>query len=164
MINVPDPKELVAKIREEYAKRELSINDIISLMKEKGEYPVAPATISRLLTGDSEETNYDYLKTIIPVYNALFDIDDVTGDNAKIEAMRALLDYKLEVIKDLKEQLDQVKIEYLEKLTKETETFQMIIDFRNNQIQLKDDRITQLMNDNSKLIDHIVNCPYRGKC
>ena len=164
MIVVPDPIELVTQIRKAVTERELSINDIISLMKEKGEYPVAPATISRLLSGDEGEANYDYLKTVIPVYNTLFDIDDVPGDNEQITAMKVMLEYKKECIEDLKAQLENQKVEYLEKLEKEREYFQTIMDFRNNQISLKDERITQLMNEVEKLIDHVVNCPYKGKC
>lgn len=172
MITVPDPKDLVAKIRKAASERGLSINDIINLMKEKGEYPCGQATISRLLSGDVDG-NYDYLKTVIPVYNTLF--VDEAENNDSYEAMKALLEYKLEVIEDLKAQLDakdeahkaeieKLKDKYHAKMDKETQKFQEIMDFRSNQITLKDERITQLMADNSKLTDHIVNCPYRGKC
>jgi flagellar capping protein FliD len=172
MISVPDPKELVAKIRKAASERGLSINDIIKLMDEKGYYPCGQATISRLLSGDIEG-NYDYLKTIIPVYNTLFVGETENNDN--YEAMKELLKYKLEVIQDLKAQLDamdaahkeeisRLKSKYHDKMEKETVRFQEIMEFRGNQMTLKDERITQLMADNSKLTDHIVNCPYRGKC
>lgn len=174
MINVPDPKELVAKIRKASSERDLSINDIITMMKEKGYYPCGQATISRLLSGDADESNYDYLKTIIPVYNTLL-VDENENSDENYEAMKALLEYKLEVIEDLKTQLDakdekhkeeiaRLKAKYHDKLEKETVRFQEIMEFRGNQIALKDERITKLMEDNSKLTDHIVNCPFRGKC
>ena len=70
MIKVPDPELLITKIRAAVAERGLKLSDIISLMEEKGEYPVAPATLSRLLSDDIGG-NSDYLKTIIPVYNTL---------------------------------------------------------------------------------------------
>lgn len=173
MITVPDPKELVIKIRKAQAERGLSINDIINLMKEKGYYPCGQATISRLISGDLEDS-YDYLKTIIPVYNTLV-IDETENNDDKLEAMRELLEYKLEVIEDLKAQLDakdekhaeeisRLKDKYHAKMDKETQKFQEIMEFRSNQIVLKDERITKLMDDNSKLTDHIVNCPFRGKC
>ena len=173
MIRVPNPKILVADIRKAQAEQGLSINDIISLMKEKGEYPVAQATISRVLSGDAEDANYDYLKTLIPLYNTL--VKETTDNDEKIRMMELLLEYKLECIKDLKEQLEQkdeehkaeidhLKVKYHEKMEKETAKFQEIMEFRSRQIELKDDRITKLLDINGELTTHIVNCPYRGKC
>lgn len=174
MIQVPDPKELVEKIKKVQAKQGLSINDMNRIMKEKYNYKLGTSTISRLLSGATDADCFNYLHTLIPLYNAIV-VDDEPNESNKIEDMQVLLAYKMECIESLesqlknkdseyKEEIDRFKMEYLEKMNKETENFQMIMDFRNNQIQLKDDRITQLMNDNSKLIDHIVNCPYKGKC
>lgn len=174
MVIVPDPKDLVTKIRKAQTDRGLSINDIIKLMKERGYYPCGVATISRLLSGDSDDFNYDYLKTIIPIYNTLF-IDEKENNDDKFEAMHELLEYKLEVIEDLKAQLEakdaehkaeieRLKAKYHDKLDKETVKFQEIMDFRSKQIELKDDRITQLLDGYTKLTDHILNCPYKGKC
>ena len=59
--------------------------------------------------------------------------------------------------------IESIKEKYRVKLEEETKKFQEIMDFRSHQIELKDDRITQLMNDVSKLTDHMVNCPYREK-
>lgn len=174
MITVPDPKDLVAKIRKAQADRGLSINDIIKLMKERGYFPCGQATISRLLSGDKEESNYDYLNTILPIYNTLF-IDEKENNEEKFLAMQELLEYKLECIESLKAQIDaleeahkediaRLKDKYRAKIDKETERFQEIMEFRGKQIELKDERITQLLDGYTKLTEHILNCPYKGKC
>ena len=174
MVIVPDPKELIAKIRKAVAERNLSINGIIKLMEENGYYPCGQATISRLLSGDIDKFNYDYIKTVIPIYNTLF-MDESESPEDKLKAVNDLLEYKLEVIEDLKAQLEakdaehkaeieRLKAKYHDKLDKETAKFQEIMDFRSKQIELKDDRITQLLDGYTKLTDHILNCPYKAKC
>lgn len=183
MINVPDPIVLVTKIRKVATERNLTLNDIISLMKEKGEYPVAPATLSRMLSGDDEEANYNYLKTIIPVYNTLFDIDEIADDDdEKLSNMKAILDYKRECITELEKQIEQKdlehkaeiekykakldakKDEYVTKIEEERKRFQEIMDFRGNQIIQKDEIISKLLETNYRLSEHICNCREKGKC
>lgn len=170
MITVPDPKELVEQIRKVQAEKDYKIDEVISLMESKGYYPLAPATISRLLNGINEDASYDYVKTIIPLYNTL--IEDMTDESKKIKAMQVLLEYKLECIDKMKEQIDDreiehereieaIKEEYRLKLEQETKKFQEIMEFRSNQIVLKDERITQLMDIVAKLVDHMLNCPYK---
>ena len=170
MITVPDPKDLVEKIRKAKTDRDLSINQIKSLMKEKGYDPLATATISRILSGEEDESNYDYLYSILPLYNTL--VDEITDKDEKIDALKDLLEYKKKCMEELKAQIDaqeqkhskeieSIKEKYRVKLEEETKKFQEIMDFRSHQIELKDDRITQLMKDVSKLTDHMVNCPYR---
>lgn len=172
MITVPDPKELVDRIRRVQTEKKYTIDEVVTLMESKGYYPLGTATISRLINGVNEAASYDYIKSIIPVYNTL--IDDIKDEDQKIEAMQVLLDYKLECIDNLKEQLDsiesmhereitEIKEKYRMKLEDETSKFQEIMEFRSNQITLKDERITQLINIVKKLTEHMIECPYRRK-
>ena len=180
MIKVPDPKELVDQIRKTQAKENYTIEQVISLMEAKGYYPLGGATISRLINGVNEASSYDYLKSIIPVYNTL--VDDMKDEDEKIEAMRVLLEYKLECIENLKAQLDSKdreheeeirqlkaknesrKDEYLAKTEEQRKHFQDIMDFRANQIIQKDEMIQKLLDTNCKLSERLVNCPMKGNC
>ena len=63
-----------------------------------------------------------------------------------------------------KAEIDAIKLKYHEKMDKEAKNFQKIMDFRSNQIELKDGRITKLLDINEKLTNHILECPYKGKC
>jgi len=174
MITVPDPKELVEKIKEARAKQDLSLNDMNAIMKKKYNYSFGTTTISRLLSGDYDADSFNYLHTLVPLYNAIV-VDDEPDANSKIEDMQIMLDYKLKCIESLKAQLDaqeeahkgdieRLKNKYHDKMEKETQKFQEIMDFRSKQIDLKDSRITQLLDGYTKLTDHILNCPYKGKC
>ena len=180
MISVPDPKDLVEQIRKAQEEKNYTIEQVISLMKEKGYYPLGGATISRLINGVKEVASYDYLKSIIPLYNTI--VDDMKDEDKKIEAMRVLLEYKLECIEDLKEKLDAKdkshkeeieklkakndakKDEYLAKSEEQRNHFQDIMDFRANQIIQKDEMIQKLLETNCRLSEHICNCREKGKC
>lgn len=174
MITVPDPKDLVEKIKKAREKQELSLNDMNTIMKKKYNYSLGTTTISRLLSGDYEADSFNYLHTLIPLYNAIV-VDDESDADEKIEDMQAMLDYKLECIESLENELkrerekykndiEKIKSDYHKKLDKETKNFQEIMEFRSHQIELKDELISQIVKDNSKLTDHIVNCPLKGKC
>ena len=173
MITVPDPKDLVEKIRKARVEKDLSINQIRALMKEKGYCPLGASSLSRILSGEEDESNYDYLYSILPLYNTL--VDEITDKDEKIEALKGLLEYKKKCMEELKaqidaqdkahkEEIDNIKEKYRTKLEKETKKFQEIMDFRSDQIGLKDDRITKLLELTEKLTNHILECPYKGKC
>ena len=173
MIKVPDPVKLVNDIRKAQSEKNFTISEVISLMKEKGYTPCGTSTISRVLSGDTEDANFDYLYTVIPLYNTL--IEDTEDKDIKIELMQHLLEYKMSCIEELKAQLEnqakthkediaQLKDKYHDKMDKEMKKFQEIMDFKSKQIELKDERLTKMIDTNAQLTDHIVNCPYRGKC
>ena len=71
---------------------------------------------------------------------------------------------KKDIISELQEEREKDKKRYHEKLAEETAKFQKELDFAMQQIALKDKRIDQLMDDNSKLLNHILDCPYRKDC
>ena len=125
MINVPDPKVLVEKIKKAQAKQGLSLNDMNVLMKEKYNYSLGTSTISRLLSGANDADTFNYLHTLLPLYNAIV-VDDEPDESKKIEDMQMLLNFKLECIENLEAQLkrkdeehkaeiDAIKLKYHEK-------------------------------------------------
>ena len=120
-------------------------------------------------TDGSEDISFRYDDTIRPIANALLDIDTIEDeDKIDTKAMKSLLQYKNQRIKELEQQLDKEKIKYHEKIDKEREQFKRSLDFLKEQVALKDKRMDILMETAAKkdkrldeLIEHIMNCPFR---
>ena len=172
-------KDLILKLREVYAEKHVSYDQILSLMEQDGEFS-SKSTLSRLFGKNWEKYSFDYEKTLIPIANVLLDVETTEADDdADTKAYKSLLRFKMSIIdenakkiEELKEQIEQVssreKMKYLDKLEKETIKFQKSLEFLKHQVELKDKRIDQLMdaNDrlsitNDRLINQLMDCPLR---
>lgn len=145
-------KDIIVKLKEVRAAKNLSFQDILNMMEKNGDY-LAKSTLSRVFSDGSENMHFKYDETIRPIANALLDIDTIEDDDVlDVQAMKTLLKYKNNKIIDLEKQVDrleaQVAIEknkYHEKLEKERHRNSKTIEFLKNQIQLKDKRIDLLL-------------------
>lgn len=163
-------RDIILKLKDVRKERNLSYGKIIKLMEPNGDY-LSKSTLSRLFSDGSEDEpdKFSYQRTIRPVAKALLDIETIEDDDdLDVQAMKSLLRYKIQRIeeledqvKDLNSRLQSEKDKHRAKMDKEREQFQRSLDFLKNQILLKDNRIDQLMSDNTKYAHHIVNCPYR---
>ena len=157
-------KDIIIKLKKVREERNLSLDKIVFLMEESGYY-LSKSTIGRVFEKGSEDKTFRYEDTIIPLANVLLDVDNIeSDDDDDTRAYKAMLKIKKDIIEELRAELDQEKIKYGEKLAEETEKFQRSLAFATHQIDLKDKRIDQLMHDNSKLVNHILDCPYRKDC
>lgn len=164
-------RDVIVKLKEVRNEKNLSFDKILFLMEENGDF-LSKSTLSRVFSEGSEDLSFRYEETIRPIANALLDIEnEEDDDDAEIKAYKSILKMKMGVIEEnsrqialLKEEIGKEKETYHEKLEAETEKFQKSLAFAMQQIELKDKRIDQLMNDNSKLINHILDCPYRKDC
>lgn len=162
-------KNVILKLKEVREEKNLSFNDILSLMEKNGDF-LAKSTLSRVFAEGSEECSFRYDETIRPIAKALLDIEEIEADdNTDVRAMKSLLKYKIERIEDLERQLEQTKLEYaefkvkhLERIEKLQEEHQKKTDFLSNQIVLKDQRIDALLSSTNELLDHILHCPYKN--
>jgi len=161
-------KDLIIKLKAVRDERGLSYNDILSLVEKNGDY-VSRSSIQRVFADGSEDTSFRYEDTIRPIANALLDIETIEDtDDMDIQAMKVLLQYKIQRIEDLEQRLDKEKIKYHEKLEKEREQSRRSIEFLKEQISYKDKRMDLLLQSVEKkdkrldeLIEHIMNCPFR---
>ena len=162
-------KDIILKLKEVREEKGLSYNDILKLVEEKGEY-TSKSTLSRLFADGSEEVGFNYESTIRPIANALLDIEEIEADDdADVQAMKALLKYKIERIEELEQRIKEAKLEvaelrvkHLERIEELQEEHQKKADFLSNQIALKDQRIDALLDSNKELLDHILHCPYKN--
>ena len=160
-------KDLILKLRAVYKEKKTSYDTILSEMEQNGEF-TSKSTLSRLFGNNWEKYSFDYEKTLIPIANVLLDVETFEDDDdADTKAYKSLLRFKMSVIDnnareiaELKEQLKEIatkeKLKYHEKLKAETDKFQKSLDFAMRQIELKDQRITQLLDANIQLLNTVL--------
>lgn len=169
--NMTNTKEIILKLKEVRLEKNLSFGNIIELMERNGDY-LSKSTISRVFADGSENNSFRYDETIRPIAKALLDIEnEEEDDDIDIQAMKALLKYKIERIEELEKKLADEKLKYHEKIDKEREQYSKRIDFLLNQIALKDKRMDQLLeavftkdSQHKELLDVILACPARKDC
>ena len=159
-------KDIIIRLKEVRKEKGLSYSDILDLMEQNGDF-VSKSTLSKLFADGSEDhpEKFRYENTLRPIANAILDMETIEEtDNMDIQALKAILKYKIERIKELETTLDHEKLKYHEKLDKEREQFHRSIEFLKSQVELKDKRIDQLMDTNMDLTRHFLNCPYKQGC
>ena len=159
-------KDIIIRLKEVRKEKELSYGDILELMEKNGDF-VSKSTLSKLFADGSEEhpEKFRYENTLRPIANAILDMENIEDtDDMDIQALKAILKYKIERIKELETTLDHEKLKHHEKIEKEREQFQKSLTFCREQIALKDKRIDQLMDANMDLTRHFLNCPYKQGC
>lgn len=163
-----DTKNVILKLKEVRAEKQLSFDNILALMEQNGDF-LSKSTLSRVFADGSEEKSFRYEETLRPIAYALLDIDHIEiDDDPDTQAYKTILKLKKDVIAEnsrqiaeLKEELNREKGRYHEKLEKETAKFQKSLDFAMHQIALKDKRIDQLMDANIQLLNQLLSCPCR---
>jgi transcriptional regulator with XRE-family HTH domain len=162
-------KEIILKLKEVRIEKGLSLNDIVELVEKNGDY-ISRSSVQRVFADGSEDAVFKYEETIRPIANALLDIDRIEiEDDLDTQALKTLLQYKNQRIKELEAQLDKDKIKYHEKLDKEREQSRKSIEFLKEQVAYKDKRMDLLLDSNKQkeerfkeLLAHILYCPYRN--
>ena len=165
-------REIILTLQEVYEERKrqgnpISYDQILSKIVENGDHPIAKSSVSRVLKKGSEDDNISYEKIIRPIAKVLLDIEKIESyDDADTRGYKSIINFKKELlfeyekkIEDLTEKLQKEKTKYYEKLEKETQKFQENLAFLNHQVNLKDERISQLLSTNTKLIEQFLSCP-----
>lgn len=117
-----------------------------TLQKISDHTGVSMSTVTRIFADGSENSSFRY-ESIKPIAKLLLDLDDIGEGNDDEQALKAIIQYKEAAIVQLKEQLASEKEKYERKLEKERSQSRTIIDFLKHQIELKDERITLLLNE-----------------
>ena len=170
MKNMTDTKEVIISLKQVKAEKKLSLDKIVSILEQNGDY-VSKTTLSRVFAKGSENQIFKWENTLKPIANALLDIDsNESDDNADTKAYKSVLRLKKDLLaelenqnRELKQELKDEKLKYHDKLKAETDKFQKSLDFAMNQIELKDQRITQLLDANIQLLNRLLTCPCRSE-
>ena len=104
------------------------------------------STVSRIFSDKSENRSFRY-ESIKPVAKMLLGLDSLDEGAEDEKALKAIIQYKETAIEQLKQQLEAEKEKYERKLEKERSQSRTSIEFLKHQIELKDERITMLLNE-----------------
>lgn len=169
-------KEIILKLKEVREEKGLSYGDILDLMEKNNDY-LSKSTISRVFSDGSESQSFRYEETIRPIAKALLDIETIeAGDNVDVQAMKSLLQYKIQRIEDLEQQLEQQsaafdkeRLKFHEKIEQERAQSRKSIEFLKEQVSLKDQRIDCLLDavqvkdaKLDQLMNLVLSCPCRN--
>ena len=159
-----DTKAVITALKKVKEDRNLSIDKIYNIVAENDPASeVSRTTVARVFREGSEEQIFKWENTLRPIANALLDLEDLEpSDNNDTRAMKSILRLKKDIIDELEQKIKTVESEekrkYHEKLEKEMAKYQRSLDFAMKQIELKDNRIDQLMNDNHLLLNQMLSC------
>ena len=157
-----DLESIVDSLRELYVENDLSIDKAHAIVKEH--FPntsISRSTIAKVFRKNGDK-NFKWEATLKPIVTAMLNSSEIKS--GAFDVYNSVLKLKRDTIKEIQDERDAEKLKYHENLEKETADFQKTIKFLREQINLKDKRIDQLMDDNSKLVNHFLNCPYRSEC
>lgn len=168
-------KEIIIKLKEVRNEKNLSYGDILDLLEANGDF-LSKSTISRVFQDDSENLNFRYQETIRPIAKALLDIETIEeDDDVDVQAMKSLLQYKIQRIEELEHQIEHLKasfdkerVQFHEKMEHERATWGKSIDFLKEQVTLKDKRMDVLLEavqtkdaKFEELLGLVLSCPCR---
>lgn len=69
-------KEIIIKLKEVRLEKGLSLNDIVDLVEQNGDF-ISRSSVQRVFADGSEDASFKYDDTIRPIANALLDIDRI---------------------------------------------------------------------------------------
>lgn len=121
-------------------------NPDITLQKIADHTGVSLSTVTRVFDKDSENKSFRY-DSIKPIAKMLLDLDSLDEGTDDEKSLKAIIQYKETAISQLKDQLESEREKYERKLDKERNSSRASIEFLKHQINLKDDRITLLLDE-----------------
>lgn len=144
--------DVILRLKEVRAEKNLSYSDILELMEKNGDY-LSKSTMSRVFQEGSENLSFRYEETIRPIAKALLDIETIEeDDNLNVQTMKALLKYKIQRIEELEQQIEQMKATFEkerakmhERSEREKEQMSSQIKFLQSQILMNDQRFDTLL-------------------
>lgn len=121
-------------------------NPDITLQKIADHTGVSLSTVTRIFDKDSENKSFRY-DSIKPIAKMLLDLDSLDEGTDDEKSLKAIIQYKETAIAQLKEQIENEREKHEKKLEKERNASRASIEFLKHQINLKDDRITLLLDE-----------------
>ena len=153
--------DIITKLKKVREENGLTYDRISELVDQNGNH-VSMSTIRRVFEEGSEHYGWQYEHTLKPIADAVLGVyalapeTEGEADEETVEALRAVVRLKNEMIAELETRLKHTEDSYRRRL-----------DFIKNQISLKDARIDRRDTMIEQLVDVVVNrpnCPHCSKC
>jgi len=156
MVNY-EMRDVILDIKRVVEENHFSPPDVRRLLEEQGEF-LGLSTIRRVLDEGSEDRNFHFNSTILPLKNVLLDNLNITEDPAttllRLENLERICEKQEELIDALREQMKQLNricAQYEETMTLCKEQ----IAVKDKRMDLKDSIIADLMKKNDDLIAQV---------
>lgn len=117
----------------------------LTLQKIADHTGVSLSTVTRVFADGSESQSFRY-ESIRPVAQMLLGLDNLDEGDDYEKALKAIIQLKDATIRQLEQAIAEEKEKHERKLEKERTQNRASIDFLKHQVELKDERITLLLN------------------
>lgn len=145
--------DLIRQLKNIREKQNLTLQDIYEMLEQANSH-ISMCTIQKVFADGSEGQRFRYRDTIQPIAKVLLGENGVECSDGEIDALRASIKIKNELIGRQEREIASIKSEYSRKT-----------EFLLKQIALKDERIDRLMArvdvllaQTQKLLDRCDNC------
>lgn len=128
-----DTRDLIISLKEIKTERNLTPQKIYEMLELAG-YHVSLNSIKKVFEPGSEDRHFHYHGTIQPISRVLLGIFGSKSGDAEVDALRADIRVKAELIEKLEQEIAESKTDARTR-----------IEFLTRQIELKDQRIDRLM-------------------
>lgn len=126
-----------------------SKNPEYTIQKISDHTGVSLSTVTRVFSDGSESVSFRY-DSIRPIAQMLLGLDNLDEGDDYEKALKAIIQLKDTAIKQMEQSMEGEKERCERKLEKERTQHRNSIDFLKHQIELKDDRITLLLDEIQK--------------
>ena len=116
-----------------------------TLQKISDHTGISMSTVTRIFAEGSENQSFRY-ESIRPIAKLMLNLDDLDDGDDDEKALKSVIQFKDTMINQLKQEKEEEKAKFERKLEKERSQARTSIEFLKHQIDLKDDRITLLLN------------------
>ena len=141
-------RKTIRRLKEIKAEQGLSISQIMEMLEKAGQF-VSEPTLKKIFAEGSEERNFRYQDTIMPVADVLLDIYGDKSGLDDVESLRQIIHEKNRYIELILFKLEEQKEEYAREkaLYEERKTmYERSIERLEKQIERKDRMIERFMN------------------
>lgn len=138
--------DIILKLKKVREEEGITYARIVQLVEENGG-SVSLNTVKKVFEEGSEEYGFQYENTLKPIAEAVLGIYspsvNVTDDEA--DAMKAIIDYKSDIVTELRAQLEKMYEDRRTILEKQIAQLQDEVELLKNQIEKKDQMFDRLM-------------------